>query len=209
MENTVNSDLYLNSTQNTSNTTRETGSTLGKDDFLKLLMTQLENQDPTNPMDDTQFIAQMAQFSSLEQMTNMTDQMQKLQQITYSQFVGKDVSWQKSTDSDASSTTNQSASGTGKISSVSFNDDGSVSFTLQDGTVLSSDDISKITDDSTSNSTLVQASYLIGKHITWQNDNNEDESATVTAVSVKDGSSLLTLDNGDTITSDQILKISQ
>jgi len=207
--NTVNSDLYLNSTQNTSNTTRETGSTLGKDDFLKLLMTQLENQDPTNPMDDTQFIAQMAQFSSLEQMTNMTDQMQKLQQITYSQFVGKDVSWQKSTDSDASSTTNQSASGTGKISSVSFNDDGSVSFTLQDGTVLSSDDISKITDDSTSNSTLVQASYLIGKHITWQNDNNEDESATVTAVSVKDGSSLLTLDNGDTITSDQILKISQ
>ncbi|MCM3022497.1 flagellar hook assembly protein FlgD [Heyndrickxia ginsengihumi] len=209
MANTVNSDLYLNSTQNTSNTTRETGSTLGKDDFLKLLMTQLENQDPTNPMDDTQFIAQMAQFSSLEQMTNMTDQMQKLQQITYSQFVGKDVSWQKSTDSDASSTTNQSASGTGKISSVSFNDDGSVSFTLQDGTVLSSDDISKITDDSTSNSTLVQASYLIGKHITWQNDNNEDESATVTAVSVKDGSSLLTLDNGDTITSDQILKISQ
>ena len=209
MANTVNSDLYLNSTQNTSNTTRETGSTLGKDDFLKLLMKQLENQDPTNPMDDTQFIAQMAQFSSLEQMTNMTDQMQKLQQITYSQFVGKDVSWQKSTDSDASSTTNQSASGTGKISSVSFNDDGSVSFTLQDGTVLSSDDISKITDDSTSNSTLVQASYLIGKHITWQNDNNEDESATVTAVSVKDGSSLLTLDNGDTITSDQILKISQ
>ncbi|KHD86575.1 flagellar hook assembly protein FlgD [Bacillus ginsengihumi] len=208
MANTVNSDLYLSSAQNASNTTRETGSTLGKDDFLKLLMTQLENQDPTNPMDDTQFIAQMAQFSSLEQMTNMTDQMQKLQQITYSQFVGKDVSWQKSTDND-SNATDQSASGTGKISSVSFNDDGSVSFTLQDGTVLSSDDISKITDDSTSNLTLVQASYLIGKHITWQNDNNEDESATVTAVSVKDGSSLLTLDNGDTITSDQILKISQ
>ncbi|AAC65697.1 flagellar hook assembly protein FlgD [Treponema pallidum] len=51
---------------------------LGKDDFLHLLIAQLTHQDPTAPMQDTQFIAQMAQFSSLEQMANMSAQVEKL-----------------------------------------------------------------------------------------------------------------------------------
>lgn len=48
-----------------------TKSALGKDDFLKLMTTQLRRQDPMNPVDDTQFLAQMAQFSTLEQITNV------------------------------------------------------------------------------------------------------------------------------------------
>lgn len=83
---------------------KTTGSmqSLGKNDFLQLLVTKLEHQDPLKPMEDEDFIAQLAQFSTLEQMNNIAEgiatsnqwdylQMQSINNVMASGLIGKDV----------------------------------------------------------------------------------------------------------------------
>lgn len=88
----------------TNGNARKTGSmqTLGKDDFLKLLITKMQYQDPLNPMSDEAFISQLAQFSTLEQMNNIAEgiatsnewdflQMQSINNTMAAGLIGKDV----------------------------------------------------------------------------------------------------------------------
>lgn len=97
--------MEIQSTSNTIFTTdgtsgdelREVNSELGKDAFLKILIAQLSNQDPLDPLKDQDFIAQMAQFSTLEQMTNMNksiDQMNALSRGTAVSYIGRTVEYE-------------------------------------------------------------------------------------------------------------------
>ena len=95
-------------------------SALGKDQFLQLLITQLRHQDPINPVEDKEFIAQLAQFSSLEQMqnlnTNLSDMMFAQQKLTAlgqaTHMIGKEVEL----------LTKEGESLFGKVSGVQFRD---------------------------------------------------------------------------------------
>lgn len=72
----ANNDYYLENKPK-----REPKSVLDKDAFLKIMMEQLKNQDPASPMDSDAFINQMAQFTMMEQLTNMNTQLTHLTQM--------------------------------------------------------------------------------------------------------------------------------
>ncbi len=83
------------SSQNVQAAARKPVKELGKDQFLQILVTQLRNQDPMQPLQDKEFIAQMAQFSSLEQMMNMSKEITSLRQSAgmVAGLIGKEVTW--------------------------------------------------------------------------------------------------------------------
>lgn len=126
---------------NKPSTSKAGSSSLGKDEFLKILMAQLANQDPMNPMEDKEFIAQMAQFSQLEQTTNMTNMLEKFINIQkqsdsilkYSEMIGKQVEW-KNEDGESES---------GIVKSIKQSETGIV-LELENGKEISSDYVTTV-----------------------------------------------------------------
>ncbi|WHP39587.1 flagellar hook assembly protein FlgD [Lysinibacillus boronitolerans] len=218
----ITDDLYYS---NYRKPTKQTGnSELGKDAFLQLLITQLQHQDPTNPMDDREFITQMAQFSSLEQMQNMTKAMESLlasqqqtQMMNYTTFIGKKVKWHEITEEKDEKGNPVVNEGTGVIESLKFVD-GNVVFKLTDGKEIAPGNISGIlggASDSSSNSNnnvqespLVKASQLIGKNVTYK-DGDQELTGRIVSVSNKDGVINYVLDNDKKLTDKDFTVISE
>lgn len=204
---------------------KQTGnSELGKDAFLQLLITQLQHQDPTNPMDDREFISQMAQFSSLEQMQNMTKAIESLlssqqqsQMMNYATFIGKEVKWHEITEEKDEKGNPVVNEGTGVIESLKFVD-GSVVFKLVDGKEISPGNISGILsgagnpssngNNNVQESPLVQASQLIGKNVTYK-DGDQELTGRIVSVSNKDGVINYVLDNDKKLTDKDFTVISE
>jgi flagellar basal-body rod modification protein FlgD len=97
VENDVSTN-FINSLQNPTATATNSNNALGKDAFLQLLVTQMKNQNPLDPQDNTEFVAQLAQFSSLESMQNLTTTVdsiaglyQSSQALQASSLVGRSV----------------------------------------------------------------------------------------------------------------------
>ncbi|MEL3957226.1 flagellar hook assembly protein FlgD [Caldifermentibacillus hisashii] len=209
MTNTIDSSYYLSNAKQSSTN----NNTLGKDAFLKLLVTQLQNQDPLNPMEDREFIAQMATFSQLEQMITMNQSMEELlsdqkqqQMLSYQSLLGMEVKWDKITYPSDEKAEPIIENGTGIITSIKFTEDG-VKLYLEDGTELTPSNISGVSVQNKGNQ-FTEASNLIGKKVSWE-EKGELKYAIVQAVSQKDGQIFYQVNDqkGTKLTIDQILSI--
>nr|WP_106784202.1 flagellar hook assembly protein FlgD [Lysinibacillus timonensis] len=213
----ITSDYYFN---NKKTTVKETGnSSLGKDAFLQLLVTQLQHQDPTAPMDNTEYIAQLAQFSSLEQMQNMTKSIDSLltsqeqsQLMNYTTFIGKQVEWHEITDELDEAGELIINNGSGIIERLNFIS-GQPVFVLKDGKEISPGNISSILSDKTTSdelveNPLVEASKLIGQTVQYELNGELIQSI---IESVKTNNTLIEymLQNNTTLTRDQFELISE
>ena len=112
----INSTAYTEYINSTTSSKTSASETLGKDAFLKILVAQMQNQDPLNPMEDQDYIAQLAQFNSVEQMINLNDSTSASQGFN---LVGKTVVAEVSNNNYV----------TGKVSSV-ISDSGTITLNV-------------------------------------------------------------------------------
>ncbi|MCC7210793.1 MAG: hypothetical protein E3K40_09510 [Candidatus Brocadia sp.] len=148
--------------------TSSISSEISMDNFLTLFVTQLQNQNPLDPTDNSEFMSQLAQFSALEQeqqqtgylssMTNIETASLQLDQLTMaSTFIGKTITY--------SSDSNKDETLTGVVEGVKLEKDGTVSFIIQ-GESVSISNLIEVSETSTENtlaSSTIQSMSLAKK----------------------------------------------
>ena len=87
----VNSISNALSSANSSSSGSTSSQFVSENTFLQLLITQLENQDPLNPQDSSQFVSQLASFSSLEQMTQVSSKLETVLENSVTSLIGQTV----------------------------------------------------------------------------------------------------------------------
>lgn len=124
-----------NASQSSSSSSSSSSTTLGKDAFLQLLVTQMRYQDPLDPQDNSEYLSQLAQFSALEQMTNVAEGLTEVSTLVsnintsvlvgqLSNMIGQSIQWQTdttSTDSSGNSTT-KTTTYEGTVKGISISD---------------------------------------------------------------------------------------
>ncbi len=170
-----------------SRTAKSSNDALGKDDFLKLLVTQLQYQDPLKPMENDAFIAQMAQFSSLEQMQNLNKSALMNQGTN---MIGKLVHWKDP------KTGLEQADVVGSVKTS----DGKVLLTV--GQLETTDiEVEKITEVENNDTTM------IGHKVQYKDVNGALQSATVLSIRMVDGDLRLRIGPKEEIAFSQVTKV--
>ena len=157
--------------------TSSLSSEISMENFLTLFVTQLRNQNPLDPTDNTQFMSQLAQFSTLEQEQKQTDSLSKikstdstslqLDQIALaSTFMGKTIKYSDSSDSSTSSSDGSTSSSgntlSGVVEGVKLEEDGTVSFVIG-GKSVSISNFIEVDNTSTTTTSTTESSNMLSK----------------------------------------------
>lgn len=177
-------------------------SELDKNAFLNLLVTQLKYQDPLDPLKNEEFIAQLAQFNSLEQMMNLNssfDKMLLVQQLSQAtSLIGQPIAYQ-----------NEEGEFLAGIAQSVTVEDGVPALQVGNDTVAVENIVAL--GQATTSSILSQASYLIGKEVSWLDDSGARQSGIVNTVEIDGGVPYLILsgDEGKVLGLSDIIAVSQ
>lgn len=154
--------------------TSSLSSEISMENFLTLFVTQLQNQNPLDPTDNTEFMSQLAQFSTLEQEQQQTEYLSnmnsigsaslQLDQISLaSSFIGKTIKYSSDDSSDSESSSDSSSETlTGVVEGVKLEEDGTVSFIIDGESVSISNfiEVDNSSSTTTSGSTTTSSNIL-------------------------------------------------